>query len=249
VAELVVIPTYNEVLTIARVLAGVRKALPHAHILVVDDQSPDGTGGVARREGDRLGKVSVLTRSCRRGVGSAYREGLSWGLDRGMEILYGLDADLSHDPRDLPRLRSAVLGGADAAVGSRRLDGSQVVGWPAHRVLLSRVGNGYARLVLRLATRDATAGLRAYGAATLRAVELARVRADGHGFQIEMIHRVERLGGHVVEVPICFTQRPEGRSKLSMRILVEALVVVSSTAFRDRRLLRDRRPFAAPRRA
>jgi dolichol-phosphate mannosyltransferase len=164
---LVVIPTYNERSTIVTVLAQLRSAVPHATILVVDDNSPDGTAEVVEGVADRLGRVYVLRRPAKTGLGSAYRDGFSWGLERGFGVFVEMDADQSHDPRELPRLLDAIESGADLAIGSRYVPDGAIPHWSRHRRLLSRLGNRYAALALGIEVRDATSGYRAFRAATL----------------------------------------------------------------------------------
>lgn len=231
---LVVIPTYNEADNIADVLARTRRALPHATILVVDDASPDGTADRVEALGRRLGAVWVLRRPGKLGLGSAYRDGLRRGLDAGFDVLVEMDADLSHDPDVLPDLVAAVADGADLAIGSRYVPGGSVPGWPRWRQAISRTGGGYARLMLRIPVADATSGFRAFRAATLEAVDLDHMRADGYGFQVEMAYRVHSVGGSITEIPIAFRDRTRGRSKMSVRIVVEALALVTRWGVRDR---------------
>jgi glycosyltransferase involved in cell wall biosynthesis len=232
--SLIVLPTYQEAATVATVLRRIRAAVPGAHVLVVDDASPDGTADLAEAVGAELGGIDVMRRHRKSGLGSAYRDGMGWGLDRGFEVLVEMDADLSHDPADLPRLIGAVEDGADLALGSRYVPGGSIPAWSLVRRLLSQQGNRYAAAILRLPVSDATSGFRAYRATAVAAVDLERVRADGYGFQIEMVHRVAGLGGKLVELPISFTERTEGQSKMSTRIVFEALVLVTWWGVRDR---------------
>ena len=234
---LVVIPTYEEATNIEEVLRRVRAAVPSADVLVVDDSSADGTAGLARATASELGGIAVLTRPRKSGLGSAYREGVRRGLAEGYDAFVEMDADLSHDPAVLPELlRSAAE--ADAVVGSRYVPGGAIPDWSLHRRLLSRWGNRYVAAMLRLPVADATAGFRVYRAETLRAIDLDTVRADGYGFQIEMTYRVVRHGGRIVEVPIHFADRLRGKSKMSGRIIVEAMVLVTWWGLRDRLLRR-----------
>jgi dolichol-phosphate mannosyltransferase len=235
-----VLPTYNEAENIAEVLGRVRSALPAAHVLVVDDASPDGTADLAEKLGAELGQVEVLRRPGKSGLGSAYRAGFAHGLAQGFDVLVEMDADLSHDPADLPRLVAAVEHlGVDLAIGSRYVPGGEIPNWPLHRRELSRWGNRYAAVMLGLAVNDATAGFRAYRAETLRRIDLASVVADGYGFQIEMTYRVVQLHGSIVEVPISFVDRVHGTSKMNRRIITEAMTLVTWWAVRDRVLDRQ----------
>lgn len=224
---LVVLPTYNEADNIAEVLRRLRLTVPTADILVVDDASPDGTAVIAQARGADLGAVDVLVRPGKLGLGSAYRDGFIEGLRRGYQILVEMDGDLSHDPAALPALLQAVEDGADMAVGSRYIPGGSIPHWSGYRRVLSRWGNRYARWVLALPLADATSGFRAYRADIVNRLGLASVRSDGYGFQIEMAYRVARAGGSVVEVPIEFVDRKRGTSKMSFRIVVEALLLVT----------------------
>jgi dolichol-phosphate mannosyltransferase len=224
---LVVLPTYNEAENIEHVLARIRGALPDGGVLVVDDGSPDGTADLAERAGKELGGVDVLRRPRKAGLGSAYRAGFAWGLERGWDALVEMDADLSHEPEALPALVAPLDQGYDLSVGSRYIPGGSIPNWAWHRRLLSEGGNRYASLMLDLSVADSTSGFRAYRADMLRRIDLSRVRADGYGFQIEMVAQVRSHGGRVTEVPIRFVDRVEGKSKMSGRIVVEALLLVT----------------------
>ncbi|MGH9067855.1 MAG: polyprenol monophosphomannose synthase [Acidimicrobiales bacterium] len=224
---LVVLPTYDEAGNIAEVLGRVRAACPEAHVLVVDDASPDGTAGRAEALGAGLGGVDVLRRPRKAGLGSAYREGFAWGLARGFDALVEMDADLSHQPEALPLLLGALGGGVDLVIGSRYVPGGSIPNWAWHRRALSLAGNVYAAAVLGLPVRDLTSGFRAYSGAVLAGMDLSRVRADGYGFQIEMVRAVAAAGARVVEVPITFVDRVRGRSKMSSRTIFEALALVT----------------------
>lgn len=223
---LVVLPTYNEAENIERILREIRKALPDGGVLVVDDGSPDATADIAEGVAAELGGVDILRRPGKAGLGSAYRAGFAWGLERGWEALVEMDADFSHDPAALPDLVAPLDGDVDLAVGSRYVPGGSIPNWAWHRRLLSEWGNRYASAVLGLHIADATSGFRAYRADMLRRLDLDRIRADGYGFQIEMLYQILVHGGRVVEVPIRFVDRVEGKSKMSGRIVVEALLLV-----------------------
>jgi dolichol-phosphate mannosyltransferase len=234
VRTLVVLPTFNEADNIAEVLRRVRAATPAVDVLVVDDGSPDGTADLAEAAGREVGGVDVLRRPRKAGLGTAYRAGFRRAMALGYDVAVEMDSDLSHDPSALPDLLRAVEAGADLAVGSRYVPGGSIPDWSLHRRLLSRWGNRYASAVLGLAVKDATSGYRAYRVGVLRRIDLDAVKADGYGFQIEMAYEVARAGGTVVEVPISFTDRVRGTSKMSSRIVAEALVLVSWWAVRDR---------------
>ncbi|CAB4997647.1 unannotated protein [freshwater metagenome] len=182
--------------------------------------------------------MSLLRRGAKAGLGSAYRAGFAYGLANGYDALIEMDSDLQHDPAALPSLVNAVESGADLAIGSRYVPGGHIPDWPKHREWLSRGGNRYAAVVLRLQVRDATAGFRCYAAPMLSRIPLDLVTADGYGFQIEMAYNIARRGGRIVEVPITFSDRERGTSKMSSRIVFEALILVTWWAVRDRILRR-----------
>ena len=219
---LVCIPTYNESATLERAVRAALAADADLDVLVIDDASPDGTGDIADRLATEDPRVNVLHRPGKAGLGTAYRAGFAWGLERGYDVLAEMDADLSHDPADLPRLFDA-LRGADLVIGSRYVPGGGVVDWPASRLALSKGGNHYVRLATGMPLRDATAGYRAFRREVLEALDLTTVLSEGYSFQLEMALRTWRLGFRVVEVPITFTERREGASKISRAIIVEAL--------------------------
>jgi dolichol-phosphate mannosyltransferase len=242
---LVVLPTYNEADTIVDVLRRIRAAAGPVDVLVVDDSSPDGTADLAEAAALEVGGVEVLRRPGKSGLGSAYRAGFRLGLDRGYDVLMEMDADLSHDPATLPVLIEAVEAGeADLAIGTRYMPGGAIPDWPWYRRAISRLGCLYARFVLGISARDATSGFRAYARTALEKIDLDRVAADGYGFQVEMAYLVERNGGRLVEVPIEFRDRTLGHSKMSSRIVVEALVLVTWWGLRDR-LRREPQPVTA----
>jgi dolichol-phosphate mannosyltransferase len=241
VDSLIVLPTYQEAANVATVLRRIRASVPAARVLVVDDNSPDNTAALAEAVGAELGGIEILRRPGKAGLGSAYRAGMAWGIDHGFEILVEMDADLSHDPADLPRLLAGVEDGADLVIGSRYVPGGSIPAWSWSRRLLSREGNRYAAALLALPVTDATSGFRAYRASVLADVGLDHVRADGYGFQIEMVYRVQGAGGRVVELPICFSDRTLGHSKMSSRIVAEALLLVTWWGVRDRVLRRGQR--------
>ena len=237
----VVVPTYEEADNVVALCEAVRTAVPDASILIVDDDSPDGTADRARAAGERLGHVDVLVQAGKGGLGNAYRAGFRTALERGADVVVQMDADLSHDAAALPALIANVEHGADLAIGSRYVPGGRTLDWPRDRRLLSRWGNRSAAGVLGLAVNDATAGLRAYSADALRRLDVSTVRADGYGFQVEMTHRLVRGGGRIVEVPITFRERVAGESKLSKRIVHEATLLVARLWWDDLRGRRERR--------
>ncbi len=236
---LVILPTHQEAGNIERVLRRLRQSLPDAHVLVIDDASTDGTCDVARRLGEELRNVDVLSRPTKNGLGNAYRTGFEWGLQHDFEILCEIDADLSHEPEVLPELVSAAAMGADLAIGSRYVPGGAIRGWPKNRLFLSRWGNRYVALLLGLAINDATSGFRAFRADSVRRFELTSTTSDGYTFQVETTYRLVRGGARIVEIPIVFHERTVGASKMSGRIVREALLLVTMWGIRD--LMRGRR--------
>ena len=224
---LVVLPTYNEVANIENVLERIRNAMPDASILVVDDNSPDNTAELAEKTGARVGNVDVLNRLGKSGLGSAYRDGFRWGLERGFDALVQMDSDLSHDPDAIPTLVAPLSEGCDLVIGSRYVAGGSIPDWSLPRRLLSRGGNLYAGSLLGLGVKDSTAGFRAYAAPLLHRIDLSTIRADSYGFQIEMTYRSLQTGATVREVPIRFVDRALGTSKMSTFTVVEALVLVT----------------------
>jgi dolichol-phosphate mannosyltransferase len=241
VRALLVLPTYEEAGNIASILAAIRSAEPEIDVLVVDDGSPDRTADLAQGQASKLGNINVLRRPGKLGLGTAYRDGFKWGLERGYEVLIEMDADFSHDPKDLPRLLAALESGADLAIGSRYVAGGSIPAWRWHRRALSKFGNAYARFALGIDVHDMTSGFRAYRAEVVSKVALGEIRTDGYGFQIEMARQVTLRGGQIVEIPIRFSERSSGQSKMSRDIVVEALWSVTRWAFQDR-LARLRRP-------
>lgn len=224
--RLVVIPTYNEVDNIELVIDRVRYCVPDAHVLVVDDNSPDGTGELADKIAARDDQVHVLHRPAKAGLGAAYLDGFRWGFERPFDVFVEMDADGSHLPEQLPRLLDA-LPDADLVLGSRWVDGGRVVNWPRYREVLSRGGNTYARLALGLPLHDATGGFRAFRRSALETIDLADVSSAGYCFQVDLARRVIAAGLRVVEVPITFVEREYGESKMNGEIVREALLRVT----------------------
>lgn len=229
----VVVPTYEEIDNIELLCRSVREALPDADILIVDDSSPDGTADRAEQLGRELGRIEVLRRDRKSGLGSAYRAGFRHAIDRGAEVCVQIDADLSHPVVSLPALVGCVGLGADLVIGSRYVPGGRAVAWGRRRQMLSRWGNRYAASVLGLAVNDATSGFRAYRTSALERMHFETVRAEGYGFQVEMTHRLIAARGSIVEFPIIFRDRVAGESKLSIDILREALWMVLVLWARD----------------
>ncbi len=226
---LVVLPTYNEVLNVDSMLRTLRTVVPDAHVLVVDDASPDRTADAAQTMADALGQIDVLRRQGKGGLGGAYREGFTWGIDNGYTRFVEIDCDFSHDPHALPSLLAAAEN-HEVVIGSRYVPGGQIPQWKYSRRLLSRGGNQYAAILLGLRVADSTAGYRVYSLSALEKIKYQSVRADGYGFQIEMTYRARRGGASIIEVPISFRDRQLGESKMSSSIVYEALWLVTKWA-------------------
>ncbi|MBE3011211.1 polyprenol monophosphomannose synthase [Microbispora sp. NEAU-D428] len=234
---LVIVPTYNERENLPLITRRLREALPDVHLLVADDNSPDGTGRVADELAESDDHVHVLHRTSKQGLGAAYIAGFRWGLAEGYDVLVEMDADGSHQPEELHKLLDAVTDGADLSIGSRWVPGGKTVNWPFSRELLSRGANTYVRLVLGIPVRDATAGFRAYRAATLEKIGLDDVESQGYCFQVDLTLRTVRQGLRVTEIPITFVERTVGSSKMSRKIIFEAfwrIAVWGVTGFGDR---------------
>ncbi|MGP4000070.1 polyprenol monophosphomannose synthase [Streptomyces sp. 8N706] len=219
---LVIIPTFNEAENIKPIVARVRAAVPDAHILVADDNSPDGTGKLADELVAEDDQVHVLHRKGKEGLGAAYIAGFRWGIERGYDVLVEMDADGSHQPEELPRLLTA-LKSADLVLGSRWVPGGRVVNWPTSRKFISRGGSIYSRVLLDMPIRDITGGFRAFRKETLESLGMDAVASQGYCFQVDLAWRAVKAGFHVVEVPITFVERVHGDSKMSRDIFVEAL--------------------------
>ena len=223
----VVLPTYNEIENLEDMLAAITEALPQGNVLVVDDGSPDGTGQLADTIAAREPRVTVLHRANKEGLGPAYRAGFRWVLDRPeTEAVVQMDADFSHDPRDLPRLLAPLMGGADLALGARYVRGGGTVGWPWYRRLISRGGTTFARTILLLPYGDLTGGFKAWRRELLDSIRLREIGVNGYGFQVETTWWAHRRGARIAQVPITFRERTAGRSKMSGGIVGEAMLRV-----------------------
>ena len=220
---LVIIPTYNESENIERIVERTRTAVPAAHILIADDNSPDGTGKLADSLAAADDHVHVMHRLGKEGLGAAYLAGFEWGIRHGYDILVEMDADGSHQPEQLPRLLES-LADADVVLGSRWVSGGSVVNWPKSREILSRGGNLWTRIALGIPLKDATGGYRAFHRETLLGLGLDNVASAGYCFQVDLAWRALKAGFRVVEVPITFVEREHGDSKMSQRIVIEALL-------------------------
>lgn len=221
---LVIIPTYNESQNIESIITRLRKSVPDAHVLVADDNSPDGTGDIADRLAAADDHVHVMHRTGKQGLGAAYLAGFDWGMEHGYDVLVQHDADGSHQPEQLPRLLAAIDGGADMVKGSRWVPGGSVVNWPKSREFISKGGSLWTRMWLGIPVKDATGGFNAFRASTLRGLDLDEVASAGYCFQIDLVWRAIRHGFKVVEVPIEFVEREFGDSKMNRNIVIEALI-------------------------
>jgi len=228
-----VVPTYNEVTNLEWIVTRLLRARPEVHVLVVDDESPDGTGRVADELAAADPRVHVLHRAAKGGLGAAYLHGFAWALDEGYDVIGEMDADGSHQPEQLHRLLEA-LEHADLVIGSRWVPGGSVRNWPRQRELLSRGGNAYVRLLLGIDVRDATAGFRLFRRATLEKIDLSQVRSTGYVFQTDLVARTLRAGLTVREVPIEFVERVRGESKMSSSVAVESLRRITAWGVRER---------------
>ncbi|MGB5017119.1 MAG: polyprenol monophosphomannose synthase, partial [Candidatus Nanopelagicales bacterium] len=229
----VIIPTYNESGNVERIVGRVRSALPEVHVLIADDNSPDGTGQLADQLAADDDHVNVMHRLGKEGLGAAYLAGFTWALEMGYNVVIEMDADGSHQPEQLHFLLEA-LREADLVLGSRWVQGGSVVNWPKSREFLSRGGNWYTRVALGMPLRDATGGFRAFRASTLRALDLDGVGSAGYIFQVDLAYRTVQAGLRVVEVPIEFIEREVGTSKMDSSIVSESLWLVTVWGVRDR---------------
>jgi dolichol-phosphate mannosyltransferase len=245
VRAVIVLPTYNERDNVEPFLRAVR-AVSDIDVLVVDDNSPDGTADLVRELGSELGGVEVLQRETKTGLGSAYRAGfdkvLGTGSDEAYDVVVSMDADLSHDPAVLPAMLALIDEGADTVIGSRYVRGGGTTDWPVRRQLLSKWGNAYTRRLLRLTPHDCTSGYRAYRASALAAIDPYGTSAEGYAFLTELVRRLTRHGYRIVETPIVFRDRTQGKSKMSGRIIAESMLLVTKWGLIDRLRPRRRSP-------
>ena len=230
---IVIIPTYNERENLPPIVSRVRAAVPAAHVLVVDDGSPDGTGELADGLARADDRVHVLHRTAKDGLGAAYLAGFAWALERGHDVVVEMDADGSHQPEQLPSLLAA-LADADLVIGARWIPGGRVENWPRRREVLSRGANVYARLLLGIPLHDATGGYRAFRRETLQKIGLEGVESRGYCFQVDLALRTLRAGLRVREVPITFVERVHGSSKMSQDVILESMVKIARWGVRDR---------------
>ena len=227
--RLIIVPTYNELANAPLLIRRIFKHLPNSDVLVVDDGSPDKTGDAIRELQQEFHALHLLEQKTKLGLGSAYRLGFAWGLDRGYEELIEMDADLSHRVRDLKKMIEAkeLQPKADLVIGSRWIPGGSTENWSKGRELLSRAANLYVQAMLGLGVKDSTAGFRIYSSSILKKLNLEAIKSEGYSFQIEMTRAVHKLGGKIIEVPITFRERENGVSKMSKKIVREAMFLVT----------------------
>lgn len=225
---LVIVPTYNEIESLERIVGRLRQSVPDADLLIVDDSSPDGTGDLADRLASTDARARVLHRAGKDGLGRAYLAGFALAIDEGYTYAVEIDADGSHDPAELPAMLGLARGGADLVIGSRWVEGGAVRNWPWLRQAISRSGNAYSRWVLRSGIRDITAGFRVYRVSALKDLDFADVSSQGYCFQVELAWRLEKSGHRIQEHPITFVERATGRSKMHFGIVGEALFRVTA---------------------
>lgn len=227
---IVVVPTYNELENVELLIEAIEENLPDTHILIVDDNSPDGTADKVKEIMHRNRKVHLMQRSGKMGLGTAYCDGFQWCLDRGFDAIFEMDADFSHDPKDLPRFLEA-LKDYDLVIGSRYSTGVNVVNWPLSRLILSYGANVYTQIITGLPIKDATGGFKCFRAETLRKIDLSSIKTNGYGFQIEMNYRIWKSGGRIKEISIIFIDRRSGVSKMNKSIIYEAIFLVWKLRF------------------
>lgn len=223
---LIIIPTYNESENLPSLCEQIHKVLPDADVLVVDDNSPDGTGQLADTLSQQYSFIKVIHRAGKLGLGTAYLEGFRYALDHNYDYIFEMDADFSHDPSYLPSLLGAAIEGADVVIGSRRVPGGDTENWGLGRQLISAGGSLYARTILGLSVRDLTSGFKCFRRRVLQSLDLESVKSNGYSFQIELTYRAIKHGFRVAEVPIVFVDRRAGQSKMSQKIFVEAMGMV-----------------------
>ena len=227
--RLIIVPTYNELVSAPLLIRRIFKHIPNSDVLVVDDGSPDKTGDAIRELQQEFPTLHLLEQKTKLGLGSAYRLGFAWGLERGYEELIEMDADLSHRVRDLKKMIEAkeLQPNTDLVIGSRWIPGGKTENWSKSRELLSRAANLYVRAMVGLGVKDSTAGFRIYSASMLKRLNMESIKSEGYSFQIEMTRAVHKLGGKIIEVPITFRERENGMSKMSKKIVGEAMILVT----------------------
>lgn len=239
---LILLPTYNEVLTLSGIVTRLRALVPEADLLIIDDGSPDGTGALADRLASADSAISVHHRAGKQGLGTAYVYGFRTAIASGYRFVVEMDSDGSHLPEELPRLLSAARNGAELVIGARWIPGGRIVNWPLRRRLISRAGTAFARIALRSRLRDLTSGFRVLSARAVSMLDLTRIDSEGYAFQVESAWRIERGGAAISEVPITFVERSDGTSKMTFGIVVEAFWNVLRWGFQLRWGARAPRP-------
>lgn len=236
--RLIIIPTYNESANVSVIVQRIFKHIPNTEVLIIDDGSPDGTAQIVESLQSNFSGLHLLKRAKKSGLGSAYRTGFAWGLERGFDEIVEMDADLSHRVRDLSKMIAKKESVPQAAliIGSRWIKGGETENWSFPREVLSRTANLYVRIMLGMGVKDSTAGFRLYSAAILAKIDLDSIKSEGYSFQIEMTRAVHKLGGTIIEIPITFRERQEGVSKMSKKIVREAMLLV--TVWGLKRMLR-----------
>ena len=238
----VLLPTFNERENVGDLLRAIRDAAPEIDVIVIDDSSPDGTAEIAMAVAREIDGVSVVVRGGKAGLGAAYRHGFQLAFDRSYDVVVSMDCDFSHDPAVVPEMVRLVDEGADVVIGSRYVEGGGTVDWPLRRRLLSKWGNRYTGALLGTGVRDCTSGFRAYRATALADIEPGSTSAEGYAFLTELVRRLARNGAKIVETPITFKDRERGTSKMSSRIIVESMLLVTRWGLADRwAALRGRR--------
>ncbi len=232
--SIVVIPTYNEKDNIEKILHKTFSLSPDFHVLIVDDGSPDGTADIVKNLQKEYAGLHIMERQGKQGLGTAYLAGFQWGIEKKYDYIFEMDADFSHNPEDLPRLRATCAdNGFDVAVGSRYIKGVNVVNWPMSRVLLSYFASRYVRFILRIPVEDTTAGFMCYRRAVLERIPFKKIKFVGYAFQIEMKYVAWKLGFSIKEIPVIFTERTAGQSKMSNNIIKEAVIGVLQLKMRN----------------
>ena len=227
---IVVIPTFNEAENAEKLISKIHSVMPDLHILIVDDNSPDGTSKIVARIAETDDRVHLIIRMKKMGLGTAYCAGFKWALDQGYEVIFEMDADFSHNPEDLP-IMLKELDDCDLVIGSRYKSGINVVNWPLRRLILSYGANAYSRYITGMKINDATGGFKCFRADALRMIDLSKVKTNGYGFQIEMNYRLWRKGARIKEVSIIFIDRRSGVSKMNKKIIYEAIFLVWKMKF------------------
>lgn len=223
--SIVIIPTYNEAENIEKLVKKIFEVVPNIHILIVDDNSPDGTAAIIEKLLETENQLHLIKRKGKLGLGTAYIEGFKYSLEKGFDVIFEMDADFSHNPEDLPRFLEAIED-ADLVVGSRYLTGVNVINWPLRRLILSYFANLYTRVITGMPIKDATGGFKCFRASALKQIDLEKVKTNGYGFQIEMNFRFWAKGFKVKEIPIIFIDRMNGVSKMNKKIILEAIFLV-----------------------